>query len=77
MIVGDARDGVPELRPDSRYNQDSGLISERFSIGLDVLTVIVEKEQYACVKFPVVDRIDDFAATMQNVPGVSAVISLP
>ena len=77
LIVGDARDGVPELRPDSRYNQDSGLISERFSIGLDVLTVIVETEQYACVKFPIVDRIDDFAATMQNVPGVSAVISLP
>ena len=77
LIVGDSMEGVPELREDSRYNRDSAAISSLFSIGLDVLTVIVESESYACIDFPVVDRIDDFSKHMEQVQGVSAVASLP
>ena len=40
MKIGDSEVGVPELRPQARYNQDALLISERFSLGVDVLTVV-------------------------------------
>ncbi|MEK6247170.1 MAG: MMPL family transporter, partial [Planctomycetales bacterium] len=40
--IGDLHQGVPELRPTSRYNIDSKTITEHFSIGVDMLNVIVE-----------------------------------
>lgn len=77
LIVGDKHQGIPELREDSQYNIDSRLIADRFAIGLDVLNVIVETKQYGCVEFEIVDRIDDFTVKMGQVPGVSAVLSVP
>ena len=38
MKIGDSEVGVPELRPEARYNRDALLISDRFSLGVDVLT---------------------------------------
>ena len=43
--IGDTQAGVPELRPDSRYNQDSNIITSKFSIGVDILNVIVETKE--------------------------------
>ena len=37
--IGDTQAGVPELRQDSRYNVDSRLITSKFSIGIDILSV--------------------------------------
>jgi predicted RND superfamily exporter protein len=74
--IGDTQAGVPELRPDSRYNRDSNLISERFSIGTDIINVIVETRPDGCIDFPVIDAIDRFAWHMANVEGVRDVMSL-
>ncbi|HXV39989.1 MAG TPA: MMPL family transporter [Steroidobacteraceae bacterium] len=74
--IGDTQAGVPELRPDSRYNQDSNLISSRFSIGTDIINVIVETKPDGCIDFPVIDAIDRFAWHMANVEGVRDVMSL-
>lgn len=74
--IGDTQAGVPELRPSSRYNQDSNLISERFSIGTDILNVIVETRPDGCIDFPTIDAIDRFAWHMANVEGVRDVMSL-
>ena len=76
-VIGDVHAGVPELRPDSRYNRDSAVITERFAIGVDLLTVIVETKANACVDFAFLDRVDDFAFRMSQVPGVRSTISLP
>ena len=75
--IGDIHPGVPELRPDSRYNLDSAAVSDLFAIGVDVLTVIVEAQPDACIDFSVVDRIDDFAVRMAQVAGVQSTLSLP
>ena len=75
--IGDTGTGVPELRPDSRYNRDNAVITSKFSIGTDMLNVIVETKPNGCVNYPVVRAIDDFAWHMANVPGVRDVISLP
>lgn len=75
--IGDTHSGVPELRPDSRYNVDSDVISHRFSIGVDVLSVIVETVEEGCIDHEVMTSIDRFAWHMENTEGVQSVISLP
>ena len=75
--IGDVHEGVPELRPESRYNRDSAIITRLFSVGVDILTIIVETHPDACVDFTVLDRIDDFATRMTQVPGVQSSLSLP
>ncbi len=74
--IGDLHPGVPELRQDSRYNCDSQLITQKFSIGVDVLTVIVESVPNGCVDHEVVSFIDQFEGRIRAVPGVQSVISL-
>jgi predicted RND superfamily exporter protein len=75
--IGDIHAGVPELRPDARYNQDSAVISEHFSIGLDILTAIVETIPDGCVEYDIMTTIDQFQWEIQNVEGVQSAISLP
>lgn len=77
LQVGDSQEGVPELRPDSRYNQDSSAIVNNFSIGVDILKVIAEAPPESCIKYPVMEEIDRFAWHMDNTEGVSSTISLP
>jgi predicted RND superfamily exporter protein len=75
--IGDMHRGVPELRSDSRYNQDSAVITEHFSIGVDVITVIVETKPDGCIDFDIMTAIDRFAWHMSNVEGVQSIIGLP
>jgi len=78
MKIGDSEPGVPELRPDSRYNQDALLISNKFSLGVDVLTVVAETVPDACTEnYNVMETIDRFAWNLANVEGVQKVITLP
>ncbi|HXA54666.1 MAG TPA: MMPL family transporter, partial [Solirubrobacteraceae bacterium] len=75
--IGDTQAGVPELRANSRYNRDNDLITTRFSIGVDVLTAIVESQQPLCVSHDLMTGVDRFAWHMRNVAGVQDVITLP
>ena len=78
MKIGDSEVGVPELRPEARYNQDALLISDRFSLGVDVLTVVAETTANACTEnYVVMETMDRFAWNLANVPGVQKVITLP
>ncbi len=75
--IGDIARGIPELRPDSRYNKDSRMITSHFYIGVDIISVIVETVPDACIDYNKMDLIDRFAWHMSNVPGVLTVVSLP
>ncbi|MGO9802548.1 MAG: efflux RND transporter permease subunit [Steroidobacteraceae bacterium] len=75
--IGDTQAGVPELRADSRYNRDNDVITTKFSIGVDVLTAIVESQQPLCVSHDLMTAVDRFGWHMRNVPGVQDVITLP
>jgi predicted RND superfamily exporter protein len=77
VAIGDLRLGVPELRPDSRYNIDSRIITEKFSIGVDIISVIVETVEEGCIDYEVMSTMDDFAWRMRNTEGVQSVIGLP
>ncbi|MEK6806367.1 MAG: MMPL family transporter [Pseudomonadota bacterium] len=77
LQVGDSQAGVPELLPDSRYNQDTAAVVKNFSIGTDVLKIIAETDSEACIKHDVMDQIDRFGWRLENTEGVASVISLP
>ncbi|MBI2384142.1 MAG: MMPL family transporter [Gammaproteobacteria bacterium] len=77
LRVGDVQVGVPELKPDGRYNRDAALIVRNFAIGVDVLKVVAETREYGCVDHAVLDTVDRYAWHVQNAPGVRSVLSLP
>ncbi len=75
--IGDLHRGVPELRPDARYNIDSEIIADKFSIGVDVISVIVETVPEGCIKYDIMANIDEFQWYMRNVEGVQSVVAMP
>ncbi len=77
MQIGDMQAGSPSLHQDARYNQDTFLITDKYSISVDILKVLVEAEPEACTYHDTMARIDRFQWKMQNVPGVQDAISLP
>jgi predicted RND superfamily exporter protein len=54
----------------------SQLITEKFSIGVDILSVIVETIPNGCVDHEVVTLMDKFESHMREVHGVQSVVSL-
>ena len=74
--IGDTTAGVPELRPDSRFNQDAAAIAAHFSLGVDQLKVIAETVPDACIDHAVMSEIDNFGWYMKNQAGVRDVMSL-
>jgi uncharacterized protein len=76
--VGDLGEGLPELRESSRYNRDNAMITTKFSIGVDVLGIIVQaKDKGACTNYETMTHIENFSWFVENLPGVQSVISLP
>jgi predicted RND superfamily exporter protein len=79
LKVGDYGIGVPELRPDSRYNTDNAVIVRKFAIGVNTLGVVAQTQgvQGACTQYDIMSTIERFDWYMQNVDGTQSVISLP
>lgn len=77
LTVGDAQAGVPELRPDSRYNRDSAVVVNNFAIGVDILKVIAETGEYGCLDHRVMDNLDSLVWRLQNTEGVASALALP
>jgi len=78
LRVGDYGIGVPELRPDSRYNLDNEVIVRKFAIGVNTLGVVAQTHNVAgaCTQYDIMSAIESFDWYMQNVPGTQSVISL-
>ena len=75
--VGALHAGSPELREDARYNVDSRSIADKFALGLNLLTAIVETPREACINYPYMKYLNEFTWYLRNVEGVSLVLSLP
>nr|WP_256249961.1 efflux RND transporter permease subunit [Pseudomonas sp. NBRC 111124] len=78
LAVGDIGAGAPELRGDSRYNQDNARIIGSYSIGLDVLSVFVEVKgvEEGCLSPEVMRAVEAFDFRMRAVNGVQSVQSV-
>jgi len=76
LKIGDLDQGAPELRPDSRYNQDNSFIINNYSTSSDVLVVMVKTPREGCSAYPTMSAINELAWKMENTPGVQSAISL-
>ncbi len=75
--IGYVQPGAPELRESARYNRDAVGIAEKFSVGLDVLTVVNETPPDGCYDYRKMVYIDDLAWDLANTPGVIGTAALP
>lgn len=76
LKVGDLDQGAPELRQDSRYNQDNAFIIENYSTSADILVVMVKTPEEQCTQYNVLRAMDKLQWELQNTPGVQSSASL-
>ncbi|MBA6233586.1 MULTISPECIES: efflux RND transporter permease subunit [unclassified Colwellia] len=76
MKIGELHAGAPSLHENSRYNQDTFLITDRYAISVDYMSVIVESPADSCTYHETMNLIDDFQWQMENTVGVQSAISL-
>ncbi|MBU2976894.1 MMPL family transporter [Alteromonas sp. C1M14] len=76
MKIGDLHAGAPSLQESSRYNQDTFLITDKYSVTVDYISVVVETTPEACTSYNVMQAMDDFQWRMENVKGVQSAVSL-
>ncbi|WP_148046528.1 RND family transporter, partial [Pseudomonas vranovensis] len=76
LKIGDLDQGAPELRPDSRYNQDNAFIINNYSTSSDVLVVMVKTPTEGCSVHSTMAPIDELMWKMENTQGVQSAISL-
>lgn len=79
LVVGDVGNGAPELRANSTYNQDNANIVNRYSIGLDRLSVYVEANTEngdACLDPNVMRAVEKLDFHARSIPGVQSVASV-
>ena len=76
LKIGDLDAGAPELRPDSRYNQDNGFITANYGISSDVFAVMVKTPPDSCRSFETLTETDRLSWHLAQVPGVQRTTSL-
>lgn len=76
MKIGDLHAGAPALRADSVYNKDTAFITDKFSIGTDVISVMAETKVDGCTDYTIMKTIDDFQWHLQNLSGVQSTLSI-
>jgi predicted RND superfamily exporter protein len=76
LKVGDLDPGAPELRPDSRYNQDVAYINAHFTLSSDQFVVMVKTPPGGCEKYETLKETERLGAELQQLPGVRQTFSL-
>jgi len=76
LKIGELHAGAPALHESSRYNQDTFLITNRYAISVDYMSVIIESTPDACTYYDTMNTIDRFQWRMENVAGVQSAVSL-
>jgi hypothetical protein len=74
--IGDLDPGAPELRPDSRYNQDIAYLTSNYSTSTDVFVVMARTQEQQCGSYEFIAGVDRFQTEMLAVPGVQSALSL-
>ena len=73
LRIGDLDPGAPELRPESRYNQDAAFVNAHYSTSGDVFAAILKTTKGDCDKFPSLVEADRLAESLRGLDGVRAV----
>jgi predicted RND superfamily exporter protein len=76
LKIGDLNPGAPELRPDSRYNQDNAYIARHYAASSDIYVVMVKTPQFHCAHYRTLQQVDALEWQLQQLPGVASTKSL-
>jgi hypothetical protein len=76
LKIGDLDPGAPELRPNSRYNQDNAYITAHYALSSDQFALIVKTPKEGCLKYETLVDADRLAWALRQVPGVQTTVSL-
>ncbi|MEH6577658.1 MAG: MMPL family transporter [Amphritea sp.] len=75
LKIGDLDKGAPELRAESRYNQDNNYITGNFTTSTDLMTVFVGMPEGLCETYKAIDLTDRLGWQLENTAGVKSVNS--
>ncbi|WP_095129199.1 RND family transporter [Pseudomonas sp. Irchel s3h14] len=76
LAIGDLDPGAPELRADSRYNQDDAFMTRSYGASSDLFAVMVRTPQSACSRYDILRKVDELDWQLRNLPGVDSTNSL-
>ena len=76
LQIGDLDPGAPELRANSRYNQDVRYINDHYSTSSDIFVVIMRTPPDGCIDYEALSLADELEARLREVPGVEDVRGL-
>ena len=76
LQIGDLDAGAPELRADSRYNQDDAYLTGHYGASSDVFAVMVKTPASGCSSYEVLRKVDALDWELRNLPGVDSTNSL-
>ncbi|CAI8903444.1 efflux RND transporter permease subunit [Pseudomonas sp. IT-P218] len=76
LSIGDLNVGAPELRPDSRYNQDDAFMTRSYGASSDLFAVMVKTPPGACARYDILNKVDSLDWQLRALPGVDATNSL-
>ncbi len=76
LSIGDLDPGAPELRPDSRYNQDNAYLISHYAASTDILTVMATTPPDRCTSYGALSTLDALAWQLEQLPGVESTNSM-
>ncbi|GJI86852.1 efflux RND transporter permease subunit [Duganella hordei] len=76
LKIGDTGAGAPELRAESRYNQDNAFMVANYAASSDTYVVMIKTPEFACGLYGTLLDVDDLESQLRLLPGVEATNSL-
>ncbi|MFJ7797118.1 RND family transporter [Pseudomonas sp. NPDC096950] len=76
LKVGDLDPGAPELRADSRYNQDAAFMNRNYAASSDIFMIMVQTGEDQCTHYSTLSAVDELAAQLEQLPGVESTNSM-
>jgi predicted RND superfamily exporter protein len=76
LQIGDLDPGAPELRPDSRYNQDVAYVIDNYSVSTDIFAVIVKTPADGCVSHEHLSLANELEWRLRQLEGVEDIRGL-
>lgn len=74
--IGDLDPGAPELRPNSRYNNDNAYMISHYSLSSDMFAVILRVPEGAGLQYQTVVEMDRLGWQLQQLSPVQAVVAV-
>ncbi|HDZ57818.1 MAG TPA: RND family transporter [Pseudomonas xinjiangensis] len=72
---GDLNPGAPELRAESRYNQDVSFVTANYGLSIDQFVVMLRTPPGECTQYASVVEADRLSSHLRSLPGVQTTYS--